>query len=167
LGKGQIFTSDFIISVFIFLTVFITANLLWVDLASQIKTDAEKTEMQTLSLTVSDILVKTPGVPTNWTTANVISLGLASDENILNKTKILDFLAINYNRTRELLAMPGYNLYIVMKYRNGTIVELDGQLVAHGANISSAAMNIVKSQRVVVVRELQSPIVNFNVMVWK
>lgn len=85
-------------------------------------------QAETLALSVSDALVRTRGLPENWNLANVNVIGLASEENMLNATKVAYLFSMgssDYNRTRAILT-GGYDFFLNMTDINGTTYGIIG-----------------------------------------
>lgn len=79
-------------------------------------------EVETLTLSISDSLIRTKGFPEGWDIPSVTVIGLASEENILNATKVSYFLSMGsseYNRTRTILT-GGYDFFFNLTDINGT-----------------------------------------------
>jgi len=90
-------------------------------------------EMEGLSVEVSEQLLRTTGIPANWTESDVEVVGLADDRpRVLNSTKISNFVDMmsysdgDYDANRHLLGTRAYDFYFNMTYLNHTQVEIDG-----------------------------------------
>ncbi len=120
--KGQVWSLDFITSVVAFLIVLIPLFFIWSYLNIQNQQQILFDEVETLTLSISDALVRTKGLPLDWNTTNVDMIGLASQENILNATKVSYFLNMgnnDYNRTRAILT-GGYDFFFNLTDINGS-----------------------------------------------
>jgi hypothetical protein len=126
--KGQIWSLDFITSVIIFLIVLIPLLFVWTYVNIQNQQQILFDEVETLTLFISDSLIRTEGYPEGWDTVNVEQIGLASEENALNATKVSYFISMGnseYNRTRTILT-GGYDFFFNMTDINGTSIGLIG-----------------------------------------
>lgn len=120
--KGQVWSLDFITSVLVFLVVLIPLFFVWNYVNIQNQQQILFDEVETLALSVSDSLIRTKGLPEDWNTSDVSSIGLSSEENVLNVTKVSYFLTMGnseYNRTRAILT-GGYDFFFNLTDINGT-----------------------------------------------
>ncbi|MCK4335830.1 MAG: hypothetical protein KAW40_03860 [Candidatus Aenigmarchaeota archaeon] len=120
--KGQVWSLDFITSVLVFLVVLIPLFFVWNYVNIQNQQQILFDEVETLTLSISDSLIRTKGLPEDWNTSDVSSIGLSSEENVLNVTKVSYFLTMGnseYNRTRAILT-GGYDFFFNLTDINGT-----------------------------------------------
>ena len=126
--KAQVWSLDFITSVVIFLIVLVPLFFVWSYVNIQNQQQMLFDEVETLALSVSDSLIRTKGSPEGWDITNVRQIGLASEENVLNATKVSYFLTMgstDYNRTRALLTY-GYDFFFNLTDMNGTSLGIVG-----------------------------------------
>lgn len=119
---GQVWSLDFITSVVIFMTVLIPLFFLWSHANVQAQQQQVFDEVQTLTFSISESLVRTKGLPEGWDVSSVNQIGLASEENMLNTTKVTNFLTMGsteYNRTKGILT-GGYDFFFDLKDLNGS-----------------------------------------------
>lgn len=109
------------LSLIIFFSAMISAVFAW----NYISTDAVQTqemkEMQLSVLTLSDSILRTPGVPADWNESTVKVIGLVNDENILADSKVRSFTNMSYSTARSLLGVYPYDFYFEIKDVNGTV----------------------------------------------
>ncbi len=120
--KGQVWSLDFITSVLVFLVVLIPLFFVWNYVNIQNQQQILFDEVEILTLSISDSLIRTKGLPEDWNTSDVSSIGLSSEENVLNVTKVSYFLTMGnseYNRTRAILT-GGYDFFFNLTDINGT-----------------------------------------------
>ena len=120
--NGQVWSLDFITSVLVFLVVLIPLFFVWNYVNIQNQQQILFDEVETLTLSISDSLIRTKGLPEDWNTSDVSSIGLSSEENVLNVTKVSYFLTMGnseYNRTRAILT-GGYDFFFNLTDINGT-----------------------------------------------
>jgi len=113
---------DLIISIVIFLTVLLPLFFVWSYINSQNQQQMLFDDTENLAFSVSDSLIRTKGMPDDWNSSNVNSIGLASQENVLNSTKVGYFLAMgnsDYNKTRAILT-GRYDFFFNLTDINGT-----------------------------------------------
>lgn len=128
-NKGQIFSIDFAIAIFLFVTVvsslMVNRNLM----LSKINRQEEVIERMRLEA-IFDSLLLQPGEPENWNLDNVEVIGLVNEANELNGTKLLLFKDMNYNRTQRLLGIEDMFYFEVSK--NGTVVNYSNTKLMKG-----------------------------------
>jgi hypothetical protein len=117
--RGQLLTTDFILSLAIFLAILLTAMGLWNSVDTQIRDAENRRDMQAISTYVSDTLVRNPGVPQNWTNNTVQVIGLAKDEHDIDMDKVLAFKHMDYDRASFILRLRNYNFYVWITDSNG------------------------------------------------
>ncbi|NIO19414.1 MAG: hypothetical protein GTN76_01360 [Candidatus Aenigmarchaeota archaeon] len=121
--KGQVWSLDFVTSLIIFFLVLVPLFFVWNYVNIQNMEQRTFDDIEVLALTTSDSLIRTKGVPENWNSSNVNVIGLADEENILNPTKVSEFLSmgnINYNLTRNILTGK-YDFFFGITDLNGTV----------------------------------------------
>ena len=126
--KGQVWSLDMITSIVIFLLVLIPLFFIWTYMNMQSQQQIFFDDVENLALSVSDALIRTKGLPEYWDEADVNVIGLASEENVLNATKVSYFLSMassDYNRTRTLLT-GGYDFFFNLTDLNGTSYGIAG-----------------------------------------
>jgi hypothetical protein len=92
--KGQVFTADLAVATLIFMIILGVIFYLWTETVDDISSSETEYEMVWLSTAVSEQLVRTPGVPYNWTLnpgiPNITVIGLADTQTIGQNTEPLD-----------------------------------------------------------------------------
>ena len=119
--KGQLWTLDMVLSLMIFFSALLSIIMAWNFISADIFEGQEMTEMQLKTMTISDSLIRTPGVPENWTNDTVSVIGLAYSDNELNTQKVEEFVNMSYSRSRALLSVMPYHFYFEVKDINGTV----------------------------------------------
>ena len=120
--KGQVWSLDFVTSLVVFLVVLIPLFFIWSYVNMQNQQQILFYEVETLTLSISDMLIRTEGLPEGWDTSDVNQIGLSSEENVLNTTKVSYFLTMGnseYNRTRAILT-GSYDFFFNLTDLNGT-----------------------------------------------
>jgi len=141
--KAQTWSLDFAASAVIFLTTLILVMFALNYTLSQSRQQAEMSMMESAAMSASDSLVRQPGMPQDWNSANVATLGLASQENVLNETKLAEFMGTDYSRIKSLLGIANYEFYFEVRYTNGTLASLPGgSQIAKGEYPSDATIVI-------------------------
>ena len=127
--KGQVFTWDLAISISIFLIVLAMLFYMWNTTTSKATETRDIYEMESIATEVTELLIRTPGVPRDWENmnlTNITAIGLANVEpRILSREKIFRFVTLNYSDIRPLLGTRQYNFYFNMVYlANKTTVNI-------------------------------------------
>jgi len=124
--KAQVWTLDFAASVVIFLTALILVMFALNYTLYQSRQQVVLSVMENAAMSASDSLVRQPGIPAEWNRTNVSVIGLASQENVLNETKLTEFMALDDSAIRGLLGIANYVFYFEVRYPNGTLASLPG-----------------------------------------
>ena len=133
---------------------------------SEIQHSRTINEMESLSVEVSEQLLRTTGIPANWTKDDVDVVGLADARpRVLNSTKVSNFIDMmnyssgGYDDNRYLLGTRAYDFYFNMTYLNGTDVYSTGRSHA-GEDVS----DIVTATRTSI---LDGEIIRIQFTIWK
>lgn len=108
--KGQVSSVDAIVASMIFAILLIFLIAFWFVSIDSIGNVTAKNTLQTPAIAISDLLLKSPGVPENWEndTSSLKVIGLAvsdTDHNVLDMEKLDNFTALEYNMSRELFGL--------------------------------------------------------------
>jgi len=106
--KAQIITLDFIITIFILGSFFTILSTNWNMIINTLQQRLEYQELFAEAFTISELLIKNPGYPEDWTISNVEVLGLAKNSNVLSPNKVLLFENMtrnNYATIKEKLGL--------------------------------------------------------------
>ena len=109
------------------------------------------------------------GYPNDWTTGNVIIIGITNDNSVINNTKLLNLINMDYSDTKAIFKIRWeYYLYFIDK--NDSIIMINGTTDGFGypgINTSNFdlidAENIAKTSRLAI---LDSEIVKMVVLTW-
>jgi len=131
LGKGQLFSGEFLLAYVIFAVVLTMVLLLWTNTTGNINAAEEMYDMERLAVDVSEKLMKTPGFPEDWTTADVMSVGLVNDSGDMDPEKVMGFVALmgnetNYEDNKHLLGIRLYEFYFYLENLSGSVVSVNG-----------------------------------------
>lgn len=118
--KGQLNSIDFISAIVIFMVLVVFLVTFWFVSISHVATGVKENRMGAAAVSISDMLIRGPGVPSTWDEdpANAEVLGLAIFPNVLSENKIQQFTSMEYNETRELLGLD-YEYYFYVESLNG------------------------------------------------
>ena len=126
-NKGQIAAIDFFISLLIFSVLLTITMLRWSSYHSKISERMEYHDMMTKAFQISDALVKSPGVPSNWDSSNVKIIGLAAEDRKLSIDKVNAFTNLSLNKTKSILQIYGYKFYFNLTKINGEAIKQYGE----------------------------------------
>ncbi len=172
-GRAQrgLFSTDFAIGLVLFMVVLVMVLPLWDDIRFQTLSDSEQRFLQTRALSVSDILLRSPGSPGDWNESNVLSIGLANEEHVLNISKVhslFNLLNSDYDRAKSLLGIPAYQLNISLTDATHSPLVLSGNRTEFGTDSSSARdVFIVTRIALLQLNATTRQMVNLNVIVWR
>ena len=127
--KSQIVISDLFVAIFIFVLVLAFSITLWNKYSVQLNEEAAYKEIGLQALQISDVLVKTQGMPNSWEQAasDAEIIGLVNHDRNISEEKLTAFLGLNYSTSRGMLS-PLHHFYFQLKSLNGSdIVEPYGK----------------------------------------
>jgi hypothetical protein len=162
--KAQAWSMDFAASVVIFITALAIAIFALNYTLNQNQQTIEMNVMENAAMSASDALVRQPGIPEDWNSSSVVTLGLASQENILNESKLQNFLSMDNDTIKTLLGIGNYNFYFEVRYPNGSLASLpNGEQIGKGDQPSGAS-TIIPVERYVIYME---KIARLRLVLWK
>ncbi|MFP4038719.1 MAG: hypothetical protein ACLFTA_02970 [Candidatus Nanohaloarchaea archaeon] len=112
-SKGQAFAPDFLASIVIMgfmLSIFLIS---WNSIVNAQIADQRDRNLYTQGERTMKSILNRPGVPEDWNSSNVETLGLTSEPYVLEPEKIEEFEKLDFQRQRSLLKASGFNLEIV------------------------------------------------------
>ena len=120
--KGQLNSIDFTTAMIVFVVLVVFLVTFWFVSVSHVARGIKENKMGAEAIAVSDMLVKSPGIPPHWevnSTGSTQALGLADSANVLNVGKLTEFSQIDYETSKELLGITHeYYFYIEDKWGN-------------------------------------------------
>jgi len=126
--KGQITSTEFLIVSVVLIILFVFATNFWNIVAFRFSEKTLRSSLELAALDISDMLIKTPGLPGSWQddTAKIFSLGLAKESHVLDAKKVRNFVNMSYDRTKNLFGIPQYEFYFQLKETNGSLIKMYG-----------------------------------------
>lgn len=112
--KGQIFTSDSIIALTLFLTLIIISLSLIDRQINNLIEQEERNKAINKAFQIADFLVRTEGYPKNWNSSNVKLIGLAYPDHVLQTNKINEMSNITYEELKIKLKVEPYNFLLTI-----------------------------------------------------
>jgi hypothetical protein len=134
---------DFATSIIIFMLMVGIVVFAW---NYSIQNSSEQVNLNVLEnevLMISDTLIRIPGMPAGWNESSVRVIGLADKENVLNATKVVQFVDMEYNKTKSLLGIPNREFYFEIRYPNNTVMEIDGKSLTKGINPGGGSVKVI------------------------
>lgn len=132
--RAQIWSLDFAASMVIFALMMGIVIFSW-NYAIQNSTDQVNLNvLENDVMMISDTLIRVPGLPEDWDASSVRVIGLANEENVLNKTKVIQFIGMDYNQTKSLLGIANHEFYFEIRHLNNSVMEISGTNATKGTN---------------------------------
>lgn len=162
-GKGQALTPDFLFSMVIFLALLAFGSMLWVTTYSGNVSTENSQNLALKAAEISESLVRSQGIPTNWTNDTVSVIGLAKEDHLLSESKLLELEKMSYANIRSILGIGNVDVNITIHNLTGTIVK------SYGIPISVSAETVVPIDRRAVLEYSsgKKEIVIVKVRLWK
>ena len=172
-NKGQIFSTDFIISIGIFIFILNVSILIWNNINSQIDQGEISNKFQTKLISTSTLLLETTGLPKNWEKLDpqiekkkISQIGLAIKSNVLSYEKITALKNLPYDDAKEIMGLETENIYIEILDASGNILNMNGKDMKFGL-LPINAENIYKISRPVIMENDDTQTIGvMNVILW-
>ena len=167
--KGQIFSMDFMLSLGIFLFILSSSIVIWNNINSQIDQREANNKLQTEIVSISTLLLETPGSPVNWEEdpSKTSQLGLAVKGNLLSSAKILALTNIPYNDAKNLLGLEDEDIYIEFIDANGNLLQAGGKDMKFGLEPQNAGNIYSISRAVVIDNNSRQMLGTMKVILWQ
>ncbi len=141
--KGQVFTMDLLIALFIFTLVFTSAVVFLYTVGdtsnpfSSYYSEAASTYLGNIAVQAADTLVGSPGYPVNWpevSCSQIGTLGLMENSNEISGQKLYNLSLMPVGCVSELLR-AGNSFNITAYYLNGSVVRINGRAITAGFSV--------------------------------
>ncbi len=138
---------------------------MWNTISDKIVENRVRNEVRTTAIDVSDQLLKSSGVPSDWETrpGQNFSIGLVDRDNKLNINKTLELKKMNYPSLKTSLGVSAYGFYFKVTDLFGNILSYSGNNLDAGLKPTSNASMIVNSKRLAI---WNNNIVSVDVVLW-
>ncbi len=122
MSRGQIITSDLLIATFILLAMIPVIVFSFESALDTASGNIKRSDMEMAAVRISDLLARTEGYPNNWESnaSSAIVIGLAPSDRKLDAKKLAAFLDADYNMTKEIMNIRGYEYYFRMVNNGST-----------------------------------------------
>ena len=164
--KAELFSTDFIISILLFLSIVIILGFYYGNLQNDIYQQYLRNDMQKKAINVADLLATSSGNPDGWDSTNVKVLGLY-DNGKFNLTKFLELKKISHDTVRRMMGTGVYNLNISMKNETGSVIEIGGDVYTFGLPLADVR-NVISIKRLGIADvESENKKVILEVVIWE
>lgn len=121
--RGQLNSIDLFLALFIFVLILVFITGFFNVAVRDADRNVKKTILESSATSISELLVKTPGVPENWERDSlfVSTIGLASSQNVLSKNKLSNFTEMNYASAKSTLGLAYEFFFLVQDLANNTL----------------------------------------------
>jgi hypothetical protein len=129
-SKGQIISLDFIVSMSLFTFIIAMSIFIWNNLNTQIDEGEKNNMLQTELVSISTMLIETPGTPSNWNSlspSEISQLGLAVSSNVLSSDKVAALTSLDYYDTKKILGLNFEEIYIEFTDIDGNLLNIKGR----------------------------------------
>jgi len=162
--KAQIWSLDFAVSIVIFAFVVGIVIFAWNYATRSSMDQVNLNILENDVLMISDSLIRVPGLPEDWNASNVRVIGLAREESVLNKTKVIQFTDMDYDLIKQLFGIGNYEFYFEMRYPNNTVMEINGSVLTKGIDpVGEDTRIVVPIERYVI---LEGNIAKMEFFLW-
>ena len=156
--RGQIFTTDLIMAVTVFLFVLTLSIVYSNQVANRVGLWEETNEREHAALLASRALVLSPGEPSNWenlAVEDINSIGLAVSKNAIDAGKLqrlADLNAGGYEEAKALLGLARYDAWVEVRDLNKQLLESFGLEPGSNKHVSSFTRAALYNGEAVLVR---------------
>lgn len=167
--RAELFSSDFIISFFIFLSAMLIVNAYYRNFQTEIAETSMRNDMYSKAISIASLLATTSGQPQYWDHGNVRVLGLY-DSGKFNLTKFEELKNIPYRNATFKLGSGYYNLNITLTENNTEKILQNSSNPAYsytyGTSLDSAEQIIIVKRLGVVSLGGNTRKVTLEVILW-
>ena len=138
--RAELFSSDFIISFFIFLSAFIIIAAYYQNLQTDITEASVRNDMYSRAINIASLLATTSGYPKYWDSNTVEVIGLY-DSGKFNLTKFEELKNVSYSNATKMLGSSYYRLNISLINVTGNIIQKPNDptfFYTYGTSLSNA-----------------------------
>lgn len=165
---------DFIISMSLFTFIIGMSIFIWNNINTQIDEGEKNNMLQTELVSISTMLIETPGTPSNWTSINpseISQLGLAVSSNVLSSDKIANLTGLNstsadYYNTKKLLGLNFEEIYIDFTDIDGKPLNINGKDMKFGISPQSSGSIFGISRPIIIENDGINSIGKMNMYLW-
>jgi hypothetical protein len=165
--KAEVFSSDFIIGVTVFIIALGIYGLYYDNLQNDVVGYNIRNEMQMKTDTIANLMATSSGTPTDWNSANVKVIGLRDSE-MINLTKFEELRKMDYTTVRKMLGLGSYNLFIVLNNVTGSTITNGNTTYSFGVQNDASSSQVFYVERYALAR-LNNTVIKtvMGVVVWQ
>lgn len=149
--RAELFSSDFLISFFIFISAFIIIAAYYQNLQTDVSENSIRNDMYSKAISIASLLATTSGYPQYWDNSTVKVVGLYDDgkfnltkfEYLINNT---NNYPLTYQTIKTMLGTGAYDLNITLLNTTGNILQKPSSqayLYTYGTSPSNAEQLVV------------------------
>jgi len=120
--KAEVFSSDFVMGLAIFLIGMVMFEVFYGNLHSEINDYKIRDDIQAKVNSIADTLVTSTGYPEYWDNNTVKVIGLFSD-GLINLTKFEELQKIEYYTAKRIMGVGGYEIYIEIRNKTEDVIN--------------------------------------------
>ena len=122
--KAILFSTDLLVSMLVFLVVLIFFISVWNIYSERLASNVEAEEIQLLAFQITDLMVRSQGVPENWhiNSTNISTIGFKESHDVLSQDKLDTFFSLDYNLTKTLFNINRYEYQFEVRDSNGNLI---------------------------------------------
>ncbi len=122
--RGQVFMVDLLLALAIFFAMIFVYLYAWDLIDLRLQSQNELDELKLKAISISDILIMTPGLPEGWTTSNVAVIGLGSGSpREISQHKTALFSGMDYDTAKKHLTLGTEDFRFRIYSLNGSVLE--------------------------------------------
>jgi len=120
--KAELFSSDFIMALFLFLIAIAIFEIFYINLQAEINDYGIRDDIQSKVNGLADVLVTSTGYPKYWDNNSVKVIGLFNS-GLINLTKFEELKKIEYYTAKRMMGVRNYEIYIELKNKTGDVIN--------------------------------------------
>jgi len=151
-ARGQLFSTDYIIAVGVFVLMFAACIYTWDSVVYKSQQDLALSRMSYAASRMSLTLLRTPGMPADWEDdpGSAQTLGLAVSDRVVSSGKLRALELMDYEDLKDYLGIGGFEVYINVTYVNGTQAGEAGSAPASDEAVSDRRIAVLAGEPVLV-----------------
>ncbi len=148
--NSQIYALDALVAFTLFASILVLSSLSWHKLNNMIYQNEQQNELNYIALHALNILVKSAGIPVNWTNVSEVKMiGLSNGSaNVIDPQKVTTFLDFvnesdfNYKFAKKLLCVGKYE-FMLQVYNSTQLIAAVGKKPSRISDVAVAYAPIV------------------------
>ena len=123
----------------------------WFVSVSHVARGIKENKMGAEAIAVSDMLVKSPGIPPHWeanSSGGLQAVGLVSSANVLSESKLTEFSQMDYEMSKEVLGIT-YEYYFYIENKLGNRLYQTGNSTIEGQAVSVGRFALLNEEKVI------------------